>query len=370
MRNHKLIKGLAVVLAALFLAFGLAARRRSGQGEDTKRSSIRPKPWPRTARSLSATSPAGSTSKAGTRPRSRSKPEGRRGELSRKSQGKCGQGRDRRDQDRKHRPDRNQISPDVATSTSRSITRSDHSGQGVDQPQVRERQRGCRPLSAARSRGISPAETRRSPALPAAWTAKRQRADQGGRRFRGVRPEDRIRDIEATKIKGSVQAETTSGSIVLRDISEAKNVRAKVLSGRITYEGQIIPGGRYDFETLSGSIRSRDPGRLGFELDAETLQRQHQFRVPDHDGRQVLGEGAAGHRQQRRRDSPPQDLQRLDRYQAEVTSKDILPGAVPGRGSPLFLAENSWDTIPFQEKRVMSRIFRNAGLIDRENARK
>jgi hypothetical protein len=77
--------------------------------------------------------------------------------------------------------------------------------------------------------------------------------------------------IEATKIKGSVQAETTSGPIVLRDISEPKSVRAKVLSGRITYEGQIMPGGKYEFETLSGSIHLAIPANSAFELDAESF---------------------------------------------------------------------------------------------------
>jgi len=78
-------------------------------------------------------------------------------------------------------------------------------------------------------------------------------------------------NISAVRIKGSVGAETTSGRIELSDISEAKNVRVKVLSGGISYDGQLAAGGRFSFETLSGSIRVTLPANAGFELDAETF---------------------------------------------------------------------------------------------------
>ena len=78
-------------------------------------------------------------------------------------------------------------------------------------------------------------------------------------------------NIGAARIKGSVDAETTSGRIELSDISEAKSVRVKVLSGGISYDGQLAPGGRFNFETLSGSIRLMLPANAGFELDAETF---------------------------------------------------------------------------------------------------
>lgn len=78
-------------------------------------------------------------------------------------------------------------------------------------------------------------------------------------------------NISAVRIKGSVDAETTSGRIELSDISEAKSVRAKVLSGGISYDGQMAPGGRFNFETLSGSIKLMIPSNAGFELDAEAF---------------------------------------------------------------------------------------------------
>jgi DUF4097 and DUF4098 domain-containing protein YvlB len=78
-------------------------------------------------------------------------------------------------------------------------------------------------------------------------------------------------NINAVRIKGSVDAETTSGRIELVDISEAKNVRVKVLSGGISYDGQLAAGGKFSFETLSGSVRVALPANAGFELDAEAF---------------------------------------------------------------------------------------------------
>jgi DUF4097 and DUF4098 domain-containing protein YvlB len=77
--------------------------------------------------------------------------------------------------------------------------------------------------------------------------------------------------IKAERIKGSVSADTTSGAITLSEVSEAKTVRAKVLSGNITYDGQIIAGGRYSFEALSGTIEVGLPASSAFDLEAETF---------------------------------------------------------------------------------------------------
>jgi DUF4097 and DUF4098 domain-containing protein YvlB len=86
--------------------------------------------------------------------------------------------------------------------------------------------------------------------------------------------------IEATRIKGSVEAETTSGSVELWDISEAKTVRAKVLSGGITYDGQVSAGGKYTLETLSGSVELVIPANSAFELDADTFSGHIQTDFP------------------------------------------------------------------------------------------
>jgi DUF4097 and DUF4098 domain-containing protein YvlB len=77
--------------------------------------------------------------------------------------------------------------------------------------------------------------------------------------------------ITASRIKGSVDAETTSGRIELRDISGAKTVRAKVLSGNITYDGQLASGTRITLEALSGNLDLTLPATSAFELNAETF---------------------------------------------------------------------------------------------------
>ncbi len=77
--------------------------------------------------------------------------------------------------------------------------------------------------------------------------------------------------ITASRIKGSVDAETTSGRIELRDISGAKSVRAKVLSGNITYDGELAAGAKITLEALSGSLDLTLPAAAAFELDAETF---------------------------------------------------------------------------------------------------
>lgn len=78
-------------------------------------------------------------------------------------------------------------------------------------------------------------------------------------------------NITASRIKGSIDAETTSGNVTLTEIAEPKTVRAKVLSGKIAYDGQIVAGGKYSFESLSGSVQVSIPASAGFDLEAETF---------------------------------------------------------------------------------------------------
>jgi DUF4097 and DUF4098 domain-containing protein YvlB len=77
--------------------------------------------------------------------------------------------------------------------------------------------------------------------------------------------------ISATRVKGSVDAETTSGSIVLKEISEAKSVRAKALNGRISYDGLLGAGSKFELETLSGGVDLTLPANASFELEAKTF---------------------------------------------------------------------------------------------------
>ncbi len=48
-------------------------------------------------------------------------------------------------------------------------------------------------------------------------------------------------------------------------------MRVHVLSGRITYDGQIGAGSKFSLETLSGGIEVLLPANAAFELDAEAF---------------------------------------------------------------------------------------------------
>jgi len=77
-------------------------------------------------------------------------------------------------------------------------------------------------------------------------------------------------DITATRIKGSVEADAVSGDIDLLDVSGAKSVDVKTVSGDVTYVGSLEAGGRYEFKTYSGDVRMTIPAGTGFDLEVNT----------------------------------------------------------------------------------------------------
>lgn len=77
--------------------------------------------------------------------------------------------------------------------------------------------------------------------------------------------------ITANRIRGSVKAEVVSGKIELREVSEAKLVEGKTVSGSVIYEGTINRDGRYSLQTHSGSIKMILPSDSGFDLEAKTF---------------------------------------------------------------------------------------------------
>ena len=77
--------------------------------------------------------------------------------------------------------------------------------------------------------------------------------------------------ITASRIRGSVKAKVVSGKIELREVSEAKLVEGKTVSGSVIYEGTINRDGRYSLQTHSGSIKIILPSDSGFDLEAKTF---------------------------------------------------------------------------------------------------
>ncbi len=77
--------------------------------------------------------------------------------------------------------------------------------------------------------------------------------------------------VKATKVKGSVESESVSGDIELKDVSEARSVSGKSVSGTIAYSGTILAGGNYEFSAHSGNVELRIPASAAFELEASTF---------------------------------------------------------------------------------------------------
>jgi DUF4097 and DUF4098 domain-containing protein YvlB len=78
-------------------------------------------------------------------------------------------------------------------------------------------------------------------------------------------------DIKATGIKGSVDVEAVSGDIDILDVSAARKVGAKSVSGDITYTGVVLEGGRYEIKAHSGDVHMTIPANASFDLEANTF---------------------------------------------------------------------------------------------------
>ena len=96
----------------------------------------------------------------------------------------------------------------------------------------------------------------------------------GGVSVAGVKGETRITtvsgDVELSGARGDMEIESVSGDIELRDVV-VKQVRTHTTSGSVTFHGQILDGGRYEFNTHSGEIELQLPGDIGAELSVATF---------------------------------------------------------------------------------------------------
>ncbi|TKJ33743.1 hypothetical protein CEE39_03415 [bacterium (candidate division B38) B3_B38] len=78
-------------------------------------------------------------------------------------------------------------------------------------------------------------------------------------------------DVTLTGCRWNAEAESVSGDIELRDITGARRVRAKSVSGDIDYIGTIESGGRYTLNSHSGDITFSVPENSSFELEVKTF---------------------------------------------------------------------------------------------------
>ncbi len=72
-------------------------------------------------------------------------------------------------------------------------------------------------------------------------------------------------DVDLGGARGDVEVETVSGDIDLRDVV-AKQIRTHTTSGDVSFAGQILPDGRYEYNTHSGEIRLSLPTEVGAQL--------------------------------------------------------------------------------------------------------
>jgi DUF4097 and DUF4098 domain-containing protein YvlB len=75
------------------------------------------------------------------------------------------------------------------------------------------------------------------------------------------------RDLAPVAASDLLTASTMSGEVTLNHIQHQR-VRAKSLSGELTYSGALLPNGSYSFENLSGEVRLAIPANSSFRLVA------------------------------------------------------------------------------------------------------
>jgi DUF4097 and DUF4098 domain-containing protein YvlB len=76
--------------------------------------------------------------------------------------------------------------------------------------------------------------------------------------------------IDLGAAHGDVEIETVSGDIDLRDVV-AKQIRTHTTSGDVNFSGQILPDGRYEYNTHSGEVRLALPPDVGAQLTVATF---------------------------------------------------------------------------------------------------
>lgn len=77
-------------------------------------------------------------------------------------------------------------------------------------------------------------------------------------------------DIDLSRVRGDVEVETVSGDLQLRDVV-ARQIRTHSTSGDVEFAGQIVDGGRYEFNTHAGDVRLQLPSDIGAQLSVSTF---------------------------------------------------------------------------------------------------
>jgi DUF4097 and DUF4098 domain-containing protein YvlB len=75
--------------------------------------------------------------------------------------------------------------------------------------------------------------------------------------------------IEARGVTGGIRVETTSGDVSATGVT-SKSVYVETVSGEVEYEGNIDPGGRYEFRAHSGDVRLEIPENSSAQFSVQT----------------------------------------------------------------------------------------------------
>lgn len=78
-------------------------------------------------------------------------------------------------------------------------------------------------------------------------------------------------NVLANEIRGSVDANSVSGSVVLTDITDADDIEASTISGKVKYEGDLASNGYYHLNSLSGRVEFIVPSNAAFDLEARSF---------------------------------------------------------------------------------------------------
>lgn len=96
-------------------------------------------------------------------------------------------------------------------------------------------------------------------------------------------------EITDTQIDGAVEAQSISGSVVMRNVTartvdlgsisgglvvhdvQCERIEAHTISGSVDFAGSLAKNGRYELNSHSGEIRLALGGNTGFELQAESF---------------------------------------------------------------------------------------------------
>lgn len=80
----------------------------------------------------------------------------------------------------------------------------------------------------------------------------------------------RVTGVQGTMVRAKVW---TSGEVELSEIG-ASRVMAETVMGNIFYDGQLAPGGKYEFNTVQGDVTISIPGNSAFSLMAAAPSRR------------------------------------------------------------------------------------------------